>query len=65
MAEWARAEGAAADDDLKNKLAEAGMAVNVADRAAFVDASKPIYEEFASEVPTGKALIDQALALSN
>ena len=65
MAEWARAEGAAADDDLKSKLAEAGMEVNVADRAAFVEASKPIYEQFASEVPTGKALIDQALALSN
>ena len=65
MAGWARAEGAAADDDLKNKLAGAGMAVNVADRAAFVEASRPIYEQFASEVPTGKALIDRALALSN
>ena len=65
MAGWARAEGAAADDDLKNKLAGAGMAVNVADRAAFVEASSPIYEQFASEVPTGKALIDGALALSN
>ena len=65
MAEWARAQGAAADDDLKNKLADAGMAVNVADRAAFVEASSPIYEQFASEVPTGKALIDGALALSN
>lgn len=65
MAGWARAEGAAADDDLKNKLAGAGMAVNVADRAAFVEASGPIYEQFASEVPTGKALIDRALALSN
>ena len=65
MAGWARAEGAAADDDLKNKLAGAGMAVNVADRAAFVEASRPIYEQFASEVPTGQALIDRALALSN
>ena len=65
MAGWARAEGAAADDDLKNKLAGAGMEVNVADRAAFVEASSPIYEQFASEVPAGKALIDGALALSN
>ena len=65
MAEWARAAGAAADDDLKNKLAGAGMEVNVADRAAFVEASSPIYEQFASEVPTGKTLIDQALVLSN
>ena len=65
MAQWARDSGAAADDDLKGKLEDAGMAVNVADRAAFVEASKPIYEQFASEVPTGKALIDKALALSN
>lgn len=65
MAQWARAEGAAADDDLKNRLAGAGMAVNVADRAAFVEASKPIYEQFSSEVPSGKALIEKALALSN
>jgi len=65
MAEWARAEGAAADDDLKGKLADAGMEVNVADRAAFVEASRPIYEQFASEVPAGKALIDRALSLSN
>ena len=65
MAEWARTQGAAADDDLKNKLAGAGMEVNVADRAAFVEASNPIYEQFASEVPAGKALIDGALALSN
>lgn len=65
MAEWARVEGAAADDDLKSKLAGAGMEVNVADRAAFVEASRPIYEQFASEVPVGKALIDRALSLSN
>ncbi|MCY4284211.1 MAG: TRAP transporter substrate-binding protein [Thiotrichales bacterium] len=65
MAEWARVEGAAADDDLKSKLAGAGMEVNVADRAAFVEASRPIYEQFASEVPAGKALIDRALSLSN
>lgn len=64
MAMWAREMGAAADDDLKNKLAAAGMTVNVADRAAFVEASKPIYEKFSSEVPTGKALIDKALALA-
>jgi len=65
MAEWARVEGAAADDDLKSKLAGAGMEVNVADRAAFVEASRPIYEQFVSEVPVGKALIDRALSLSN
>ena len=65
MALWARASGAAADDDLKGKLEAAGMTVNVADRAAFVEASKPIYDQFADEVPSGRALIDKALALSN
>lgn len=65
MALWARAAGAEADGDLRSKLAGAGMEVNVADRAAFVEASRPIYEQFASEVPSGKALIDKALALSN
>ena len=65
MALWARAAGAEADGDLRSRLAGAGMEVNVADRAAFVEASKPIYEQFASEVPSGKALIDKALALSN
>ena len=65
MAGWARAQGAAADEGLRAKLDEAGMEVNVADRAAFVAASKPIYEQFAREVPAGKALIDRALALSD
>ena len=64
MALWARDQGAAGDQDLKDKLAGAGMTVNVADRAAFVEASKPIYEQFSSEVPTGKSLIDRALALA-
>ncbi len=65
MALWARAEGAKGDDGLRSKLAGAGMTVNVADRAAFVEASAPIYEQFASELASGKALIDEALALSN
>ena len=46
-----------------SKLAES-MEVNVADRAAFVEASKPIYEEFAKEVATGKEMIDLALQLA-
>ena len=41
------------------------MEVNVADRAAFVEASKPIYAEFAKEVPTGKQMIDMALQLAD
>ena len=41
------------------------MAANVADRAAFVEASKPIYEEFAKEVASGKEMIDLALQLAD
>ncbi len=37
--------------------------VNTADKDAFIKASKPIYDEFGKEVPGGKALIEQALAL--
>ncbi len=64
MAVWAREKGGAADGDLKGKLEAAGMSVNVADRQAFVDASAPIYDQFAKEVPNGKALIDKALSLA-
>ena len=61
---WARDKGAADDKDLEGKLKAAGMAVNVADRAAFVAASKPVYEEFSKTVPGGQALVDAALALA-
>ncbi len=64
VAGWARLSGATADGSLQSKLADAGMTVNVADRAAFVEASKPIYKQFAAEVPTGQALIDAALVLA-
>ena len=60
---FAREKGAAADADLLAKLKAAGMRVNTADKSAFVGASKPVYEQFAREVPTGRALIDAVLAL--
>jgi TRAP-type C4-dicarboxylate transport system substrate-binding protein len=41
------------------------MAFNEADRDAFVAASKPIYDEFATEVEGGQDLIDRALALAD
>lgn len=65
MEPWARERGAADDKALQEKLAAGGMQVNVADRAAFVAASKPIYDEFASSVDGGQALIDKALSLAN
>ena len=50
--------------DLLAELKAGGMEVNNADKDAFIAASKPIYEEFGTSVPTGKALIDKALGLA-
>ena len=60
---WMYATGTMDDMALRSKLGET-MEVNVADRAAFVEASKPIYEEFAKEVGSGKEMIDMALTLA-
>ncbi len=60
---WMYAMGTQGDLGLFEKLA-GSMEINVADRAAFVEASKPIYEEFAKEVPGGKQMIDMALQLA-
>ena len=52
------------DKALLDKMRGAGIKVNTANRDAFVNASAPIYAEFAKEVPGGKELIDRALALA-
>ncbi|MBB6308287.1 TRAP transporter substrate-binding protein [Xanthobacter tagetidis] len=51
------------DAELLEKLKAAGMQVNEADKAAFIAASKPVYDEFAKQVNGGQALIDKSLAL--
>lgn len=65
VAVWAREQGAAEDATLKDELAEGGMEVNEADREAFVEASKPLYEKFAAEVENGQAMIDQTQSLAS
>ncbi len=65
VALWARERGAAEDDGLLQKLKDGGMLVNEANRQAFVDASKPLYEKFSAEVENGQALIDQAMSLAD
>lgn len=65
VAIWARETGASKDGDLLKQLEESGMKVNKADRAAFVAASKPLYDKFAAEVENGQAMIDQALSLAD
>ncbi len=49
--------------DLLDVIKAAGVEVNEADKAAFIEASKPIYKAFADEVDGGQELIDQVLGL--
>ena len=51
------------DTDLLEKLKGAGMQVNTANKDAFIAASRPVYDEFAKEVPGSKEVIDRAIAL--
>jgi len=52
------------DNELVEKIKTSGIAVNEADKTAFVNASKEIYGEFAKQVPGGQALIDKSLSLA-
>jgi tripartite ATP-independent transporter DctP family solute receptor len=52
------------DVDLLEKLKAGGIAVNEADKAAFIAASKGIYEEFGSTVDGGQEMVDKALSLA-
>lgn len=62
--DWALAEGEKADDELIEKVRAAGVEVNEADKAAFIEASKPIYDAFAEEVEGGGDLVSRAQALA-
>lgn len=52
------------DTELLGKLKEAGMEVNEVDLQAFIDASAPVYEEFANSVEGGAELVEQARNLA-
>jgi len=55
---------AAADEDiLLGKHKAGGIQVNEPNKDAFIAASKPVYEEFSSEVKGSGPLIDKAIAL--
>jgi tripartite ATP-independent transporter DctP family solute receptor len=58
-------EKAAKDDEilLQKMKASGSIEVNEANKDAFIAASKPVYEEFAKEVPGAKEIIDRAIAL--
>lgn len=53
------------EQELLGKLKEGGMQVNKASYQDFVDASKPIYEQFAKKVDGGKDMLDKVLSLAN
>ena len=52
------------ENELLDKIKAAGVQVNEADKVAFVQGSKAIYEEYGKEVKGSKELIDKALALA-
>jgi len=51
------------ETELLQNLKDGGITVNEADKAAFVEASKPIYDEFASSVEGGAELIEKVQSL--
>jgi tripartite ATP-independent transporter DctP family solute receptor len=60
---WVYEKAARDDDELLEKMKKAGIQVNNANKDAFIAASKPVYEEYAKEVPGAKQIIDRAIAL--
>lgn len=59
------AKAAELEQSLLKVIEDAGVAVNTADKDAFIAASKPIYEQFAAEVEGAQEMIDKVLALGN
>lgn len=53
------------ENDLLKKIKAAGVEVNEADKQAFVDASKPIYDEFSGSFDGAGAMVDRALSLAS
>lgn len=51
------------EDDLLKVIRDAGVEVNEADKQAFIEASRPIYDAFAAEVEGGGPMIEAVLAL--
>ncbi len=60
---WVYEKAARDDEQLLVVMKKAGIRVNEADKNAFIAASKPVYDEFAKEVPGAKAVIDRAIVL--
>ncbi len=61
---WAYEKAAELETELLQVVKDAGVEVNEADKEAFIEASKPVYEEFAAEVEGGQELVDQVQGLA-
>ena len=57
-------QAAALETDLLQKLKDGGIAVNEADKDAFIAASTGIYEEFSTSVEGGDAMVSKAMSLA-
>jgi len=60
---WVYEKAAKDDEELLVTMKKAGIQVNNANKDAFIAASKPVYQEFAKEVPGAQAVIDRAIEL--
>ncbi|HEY6865498.1 MAG TPA: TRAP transporter substrate-binding protein [Burkholderiales bacterium] len=60
---WVYEKAAKDDEQLLAMMKKAGIQVNNANKDAFIAASKPVYDEFAKEVPGAKQVIDRAIEL--
>jgi tripartite ATP-independent transporter DctP family solute receptor len=63
--DFAYKKSAEMDESLVDVVKKAGVDVNDADKQAFIDASKPIYEEFGKQVDGGQKLIEDIQALAS
>jgi TRAP-type C4-dicarboxylate transport system substrate-binding protein len=57
-------EAASLEKSLLGVIKKAGVKVNTANKGAFIKASKGIYDQFASEVPNGGALVKKVSSLA-
>ncbi len=53
------------ETELLKEIEDAGVEVNTADKAAFIEASKPVYDAFAAEVEGAQEMIDTVLGLGD
>ncbi|MGR3270929.1 TRAP transporter substrate-binding protein [Thalassococcus profundi] len=53
------------ETELLKEIEDAGVEVNTADKAAFIEASKPVYDAFAAEVDGAQEMIDTVLGLGD